>query len=85
MESEFKSIVLLLTTQAMINLGEINDPLRNSAHPDKSNSALFISLLEELKNKTKGNLTEAEGGFLDEVLVNLNRLFANKFKEGLEQ
>ena len=85
MEAEFKSIILLLTTQAMINLGEIKDPINNSSHTDKNNSALFISLLEELRTKTRGNLTEAEEKFLDEVLVNLNRLFQDKFKEGLEQ
>ncbi len=85
MEAEFKSIVLLLTTQAMINLGEINDPVNNIPKPDKKNSRLFISLLEELKSKTKGNLNDTEENFLTEVIVNLNRLFKDKFNEGLEQ
>lgn len=85
MEAEFKSIVLLLTTQAMINLGEINDPVNNIPKPDKKNSRLFISLLEELKSKTKGNLNDTEDNFLTEVIVNLNRLFKDKFNEGLEQ
>ena len=85
MEAEFKSIVLLLTTQAMINLGEINDPVNNSSNPDEKNSRLFISLLEELKLKTKGNLDNAEYSFLAEVITNLNRIHKNKFKEGFEQ
>ncbi|MEN8154923.1 MAG: DUF1844 domain-containing protein [Acidobacteriota bacterium] len=85
MEAEFKSIVLLLTTQAMMNLGEINDPVNNIPRPDEKNALLFISLLEELQLKTKGNLDAAEEGFLAEVITNLNRIFKNKFKEGLEQ
>jgi len=85
MEAEFKSIILLLTTQAMINLGEINDPVSNTAGADKTNARLFISLLEELQAKTKGNLDTAEESFLSEVIRNLNRIFENKFKEGLEQ
>ncbi len=85
MEAEFKSIVLLLTTQAMINLGEINDPVNNVSKADEKNSRLFISLLEELKIKTKGNLDKTEESFLFEVITNLNRIYTNKFKEGLEQ
>lgn len=85
MEAEFKSIVLLLTTQAMINLGEINDPVSNTSNPDKKNAALFISLIEELKKKTMGNLSEAEENFLNEVITNLNRIFKTKFKEGIIQ
>ena len=85
MKAEFKSIVLLLTTQAMINLGEINDPLNNASKPDKKNSALFISLVERLKEKTEGNLTEGEDIFLNEVINNLNRIFKNKFEEGIVQ
>jgi len=85
MEAEFKSIVLLLTTQAMINLGEISDPVSNTANPDKKNSALFISLVERLKEKTEGNLTEGESVFLNEVIINLNRIFKSKFEEGIIQ
>lgn len=85
METEFKSIVLLLTTQAMMNLGEINDPVNNTSKADKRNSALFISLIEKLKEKTDGNLTEAEDAFLNEVINNLNRIFKSKFEEGIVQ
>ena len=85
MEAEFKSIVLLLTTQAMINLGEINDPVNKTSNPDKKNSSLFISLIEELKEKTMGNLSEAEENFLNEVITNLNRIFKTKFEEGTIQ
>ncbi len=81
MEKDFKSIILLLTTQAMINLGEINDPLSSDKKKDKNNADLFISLLIELQKKTSGNLTEAEENFLDEVLKNLKQIYKNKFSE----
>ena len=85
MEADFKSIILLLTTQAMINLGEIDDPLGKAKIPDKKNAMLFISLLEELKKKTEGNLIEKEESFLNEVIKNLTQIFKNKFNEELPQ
>jgi len=85
MEAEFKSIVLLLTTQAMMNLGEIYDPMVGGKKADKKKSILFISLLEELQKKTIGNLDHTDEIFLNEVLDNLNRIFKNKFGEGLNE
>ncbi len=83
MEAEFKSIILLLTTQAMINLGEIEDPIARGEKSDKKNATLFISLLKELKDKTVGNLDHSDEIFLSEVLDNLNRIYKNKFEESL--
>ncbi len=85
MKAEFKSIVLLLTTQAMMNMGEINDPVSNDSKIDKENSLLFISLLEELEKKTRGNLADNEEKFLNDVINNLNTVFKNKFEERIVQ
>ena len=75
MEKNFKTIVLLLTTQAMINLGEIEDPVSKEKNLNIEGASLFINLLKVIKEKTKGNLTEEENAFLDGVLENLEKIF----------
>ncbi len=74
MENSFKSIVLLLTTQAMMNLGEVADPVSNEKSVNLENASLFISLLKILKDKTDGNLTEDENFFLKEALSGLENI-----------
>ena len=80
MEKNFKSIILIFTTQAMINLGEIEDPITKTKNKNKVNAKLFISLLEILDERTKGNLTEEEDKFLKEVLKNLLNIYNKNFK-----
>lgn len=77
LEKDFKAIVVLLATQAMIHLGEIADPLAGEKRSDPRRVEFFIGLLEILQNKTKGNLSGPEQTFLAEVLSNL-RLLAKK-------
>ncbi|MEN8155117.1 MAG: DUF1844 domain-containing protein [Acidobacteriota bacterium] len=79
MEKDLKSIILLLTTQAMINLGEIEDPISKIKNKNRTNAELFISLLEVLDERTKGNLTEEEDNFLKEVLKNLASIYKKNF------
>jgi hypothetical protein len=78
MERDIKSIVVILATQAMINLGEIQDPVSGEARYDLEGALLFIELLEILDNKTRGNLTEAEAGFLAEIRNNLDKVYNKK-------
>lgn len=82
MEKNFKSIVLIFTTQAMINLGEIVDPITKTKNKNKINAKLFISLLEVLDEKTKGNLIIEENKFLKDVLKNLLAIYRKNFKNG---
>ncbi len=78
MEKNLKSIVLLLTTQAMINLGEIDDPVLQKKNINLEGSNLFISLIKVLKEKTVGNLSEGEELFITEVIDNLKKIYESK-------
>jgi len=78
MEKNLKSIVLLLTTQAMINLGEIDDPVLQKKNINLEGSNLFISLIEVLKEKTVGNLSKGEELFITEVIENLKKIYESK-------
>ena len=82
MKKDIKSIILILATQCMINLGEIKDPISKDIKSDLNGAELFIELLEELEMKTKGNLTEGEKEFIIGVIDNLKKLYDKKLQTG---
>lgn len=84
MNKNFKKIIMLLTTQAMINLGEITDPVLQKKNINMKNASLFINLIKVLKEKTEGNLSADESKFLGEVLENLEKIFKSKKSIGSE-
>lgn len=85
MERDIKSIIILLATQSMINLGEIQDPIQQTQTINLAGARIFIGLLEELKIKTDGNLNEEENKFLDEVLGNLSTIYEKKDKDNTNE
>jgi len=81
MKRDIKSIILLLTTQAMINLGEIKDPVSNESILNLDGAGVFVELLEELEVKTRGNLTDEEDAFLTDILRDLKKVHDKKLNE----
>jgi hypothetical protein len=79
---DIKAIITLLATQSMINLGEIKDPVTKDMRINLNNARLFIDLVEELENKTKGNLSNDEDKFMRNVLENLKKVYENKLNQG---
>ena len=75
MRRDINSIIMILATQCMINLGEIQDPVFKKVKQDMAGAKLFIDLLEVIEAKTKGNLDEEEDKFLQGVLVNLRKIY----------
>lgn len=71
----------MLTSQCMINLGEIEDPVTKAATLKPESAAVFIELLEVLEEKTRGNLTEGEEHFMVGALENLKRIYREKFQQ----
>ena len=82
MEIDIKSIIVLLATQAMINMGGIQDPITREAKNDLDGASVFMQLLDVLELKTKGNLTTQEEAFLVEVKDNLDQVYNKKLNAG---
>lgn len=82
MKRDIKSIILILATQCMINLGEIQDPVSKEINYNMEGAVLFIELLEVLEAKTEGNLSEGEKEFLVGVIDNLKKIYDKKLKSG---
>jgi hypothetical protein len=74
-ERGFETLVSYLSTTAMFQLGALPGPSGERIPADMPNARRTIDLLEVLQQKTRGNLTPAESGLLEEVLYELRMTF----------
>ncbi|OGP74256.1 MAG: hypothetical protein A2V86_00285 [Deltaproteobacteria bacterium RBG_16_49_23] len=70
-EINFTSFIFSLSTSALIQLGEIEDPFTKKESKNLPVAKQTIDLIGMLGEKTKGNLTSDEEKFLDSVLFDL--------------
>jgi len=76
----FSTLVLSLSTQAMVSLGELPDPMTNEIVPNIQLAKQAIDLLGILEQKTQGNLADEEDKFLKSSLADLRLRFVTKCK-----
>jgi hypothetical protein len=67
----FSTFVLGLSTQALVHLGEIASPVTNAIERDLVTGKHLIDILGILREKTRGNLEQAEEHLLDSILYDL--------------
>lgn len=67
----FSAFVLGLSTQALLHLGEIEDPLSGGIQRDIGAAKQVIDIIGILKEKTRNNLEPSEEQLLDAVLYDL--------------
>jgi len=70
-EINFINFIFSLSTSALIQLGEIQDPLTQKQVKDLPLAKQTIDLIGMLKEKTKGNLTPDEEKLIETVLYDL--------------
>lgn len=70
-EVNFNSLIFSLSSSALLHLGEIADPYTGQKKRDLALAKHTIDTMSLLKTKTKGNLSEEESKFLDNVLADL--------------
>ena len=74
-EANFKSLMGLLASQAIMGLGAYTDPQSGGVVVDLPGAKFAIDLLGVLEEKTKGNLSEEEGEEISKVLTELRSRF----------
>jgi ABC-type hemin transport system ATPase subunit len=77
---DFSSLVLPFFTQALIELGETEDPEAKSTEENLKLTQRLIDLLDMLKQKTAGNLKPEEQIFLDQCLHQLKMAYMERAK-----
>ncbi len=70
-EIDFTHFIFSLSTSALIQLGEVQDPFTQKAEKNLPLAKQTIDLIAMLKEKTKGNLTPEEGKIIEYVLYDL--------------
>ena len=76
----FQTLVLSLSTQAMVGLGELPDPISQEVQPNLAMAKQLIDLLGMLEEKTRGNLTDEEERFLTASLADLRIRYVERSK-----
>jgi hypothetical protein len=67
-----------LSTQALMCLGEIPNPLTDKTETDLDAVREFIEILGMLQEKTRGNVDAAEARLFEKVLYDLRMRFVEK-------
>jgi len=70
-EIDFTNFILSLSTSALIQLGEIQDPFTQKTNKNLPLAKQTIDLIGMLKEKTKGNLSPEEEKVTEYVLYDL--------------
>jgi hypothetical protein len=76
----FSTFILSLSTQALVHLGEIPNPIDNKLSADLLAAKNMIDILGMLKEKTKGNLDNSESGLLDTILYDLRLKYVERVR-----
>ncbi len=79
--AEFATLVSMFSTQAMVSLGVVPNPLTGKAEVQLPLAQHFIDLLAVLDKKTKGNLNVEEQSMLDSSLHHLRMAYVELTKK----
>ena len=77
----FSTFVFSLAGSAQVHLGLIPNPADNKKEVSLPLAKQSIDILELLKEKTKGNLSNDEGELLDHLLFDLRMRFVEEDKK----
>jgi len=74
-EINFSNFIFSLSTSALIQLGEIPDPVNNQTNKNLAMAKQTIDILGMLQEKTKGNLSDDEENLIKNILYDLRMRF----------
>ena len=80
-EINFSTFVISLSTQALMHLGEIADPIGGKVETDLTVAKQMIDILALLGEKTRGNLDAGEQQLMEDVLYDLRMRYVAAVKK----
>ena len=81
----FSTFVLGLSTQALLHLGEIPNPMTRALERDLGAAKHVIDILGILQEKTRSNLEPGEESLLDAVLYDLRMRYVELVRGGMKE
>ncbi len=79
-EINFSTFVIGLSTQALMHLGEIDNPISGKVETDVSVAKQMIDILGMLRDKTRGNLNASEDRLMEDILFDLRMKYVEAVK-----
>jgi hypothetical protein len=79
-EINFSTFVISLSTQALMHLGEIENPLSGKVETDVPVAKQMIDILGMLQGKTRGNLDAGEDRLMEDILYDLRMKYVEAVK-----
>ena len=79
-EVNFNSLIFSLSSSALLHIGEIADPQSGENKKDLPMAKHSIDIIAMLQEKTRGNLTEEEETFMDNILADLRMRYVKAAK-----
>jgi Domain of unknown function (DUF1844) len=79
-EINFSAFVISLSTQALVHLGEVPNPVSGKVEHDLSVAKQMIDILGILREKTRGNLDQGEEKLLEDALYDLRIRYVEAVK-----
>ena len=76
----FQLLAAQFATQAMMELGEVQNPITGKSEVSLPRAKFTIDMLQIIKDKTQGNLSPEELQYLDGALYELRMRFMQKQK-----
>ena len=80
-EINFSTFIISLSTQALMHLGEIPNPLGGKNETDIPVAKQMIDILGMLREKTRGNLDAGEDQLVEDVLFDLRMKYVEAVKK----
>jgi hypothetical protein len=80
----FSTFIISLSTQALVHLGEIPNPLSGKAEKDISVGKHMIDIIGVLREKTRGNLDKGEEKLVDDILFDLRMKYVEAVRKKKE-
>jgi len=77
----FIQLIKTFESAAWIQLGKIKNPQTDRIERDLAQAQYSIDMLDMLKAKTKGNLSEEEVRLLDSIITNLKLNFVDEMEK----
>jgi hypothetical protein len=81
----FSTFVLGLSTQALLHLGDIPNPLTNAIERDLEAAKHVIDILGILREKTRNNLEQSEDVLIESVLYDLRMRYVELVRRGTKE
>ena len=81
-EMSFETLIFSLSTSALLQLGMAPNPETGKLDADLPAAKQTIDILEILREKTKGNLSQDESGLLEECIHDLKLSYVRIIQSG---